>query len=431
MSTSFIPIRRSAVVVSALLAVIGLTLAGCTSPPSATDRAPASTAGDGHGFVAGAAEMPEPQLRLITLGETGLQAFDPATGDSVALLDEAQGALSSDGRYAVVTEPDGRATVVDTGTWTVPHGDHSHYYLAEPRSLGRLDDRADAGPARLASSTTLTAVSLPGAGDSSAGEGLGIVLDGEALADGRLEERARIPLAAGGALLPLEDLLVGPAPDSENVEAGALASYSADGIRLDVEADCAAPAGAELTRVGAAFSCADGAVLATAETGGGSIRFERIPYPDDIADGDRAMSFAGRPGRPDVAAVAGGRGAWLLDTRDRRWTLLPSPAPLLRATAVGDADGTVVGVDVEGRIVVLDAQSAGDGAAPARSEPVLAAEIVDGQVPAELVFEVDADRAYVNAPSAGTVLEIDYRDRARIARTLDIPGGAAALAEVG
>jgi hypothetical protein len=375
--------------------------------------------------------MPEPQLRLITLGETGLQAFDPATGDSVALLGEAEGALSSDGRYAVVTEPDGRATVVDTGTWTVPHGDHSHYYLAEPRSLGGLDDGADAGPARLASSPTLTAVSFPGADDSSTGAGLGIVLDGEALADGRLEERARIPLAAGGVLLPLGDLLVGPEPGSENTEEGALASYSADGMRLDVETGCAAPAGAALTRVGAAFGCAHGAVLATAETDGGTVRFERIPYPDGTADGDRATSFAGRPGRPDLAAVAGGRGAWLLDTRDRRWTLLPSPAPLLRASAVGDADGTVVGVDVEGRIVVLDANGAADGTEPARSEPVLATEIVDGKLPAELVLEVDADRAYVNAPSAGTVLEIDYRDRARIARTLAIPGGAAALAEVG
>jgi hypothetical protein len=47
------------------------------------------------------------------------------------------------------------------------------------------------------------------------------------------------------------------------------------------------------------------------------------------------------------------------------------------------------------------------------------------------VLEVDADRAYVNAPRASTVLEIDYRDSARIARTLEIPGGAAALAEVG
>jgi hypothetical protein len=44
---------------------------------------------------------------------------------------------------------------------------------------------------------------------------------------------------------------------------------------------------------------------------------------------------------------------------------------------------------------------------------------------------VDVSRAYVNSPSTGLVHEIDYVDNARIARSLDVDGDAAALVEVG
>ncbi|MCS5715742.1 ABC transporter [Herbiconiux sp. CPCC 205716] len=451
MNPSSIPVRPAAAAV-----LLALVLGGCASLPDAAPGVGSAAAapspepsGDGHGFVAGAVEMPEPQLRLVTLGSTGLQAFDPATGESLTIpgamgdavrtddtAPDDDGTLTSDGRHAFVTRADGDVSVVDTGTWTVPHGDHSHYYLAEPRPVGRLDVGGDRGRPRAASSPALTTLSFPGASEGAAG--LGVALDTEALAAGRLEERARIPLVPAGALLPLDGRLIGTVTPSDDAQS-ALVVYDAEGDPLSTGVDCAGAAGAALTRVGAVFGCADGAVLATTEAAtegateaatedgdAAGIAFERIPYPEGASATDRATSFAARPGRPDLAAVAGDRGAWLLDTRARSWTLLTSPAPLLRATAVGDADGTVVGVDVEGRIVVL----AADGSV-VRSEPVLAGELVGGELPPAIVLEVDADRAYVNTPSTGAVLEIDYRDGARIARTLAMPGGSAALAEVG
>ena len=111
------------------------------------------------------------------------------------------------------------------------------------------------------------------------------------------------------------------------------------------------------------------AVLATADSSG-DVTLERIPYPAGTAASDVATSFQARPGRPAVASVAGTRGAWLLDTRARTWTLIETPEPLLRATAVGDSDDTVVAVDVSGRVVVLSPEGV-----LAQTEPLVAADL--------------------------------------------------------
>ena len=72
-------------------------------------------------------------------------------------------------------------------------------------------------------------------------------------------------------------------------------------------------------------------------------------------------------------------------------------------------------------MLVLDATGAQLGA----TDPLLADAIAAGAAP---TIDVDAARAYVPVDD-GTVLEIDYADGARIARTL--PLDAAFVAEVG
>lgn len=46
-------------------------------------------------------------------------------------------------------------------------------------------------------------------------------------------------------------------------------------------------------------------------------------------------------------------------------------------------------------------------------------------------LQVDADRAYVNVPGRGEVVEIDYADAARVARTLPAEVAPDHLAETG
>jgi hypothetical protein len=411
-----------AVLVTALGSLLALTACAVVTPTSG----PAPQSAAPHGHVDGATEVQEPQLRLVSLDTSGaLSAFDPASEESVDLgtLDDTA-MLSTDGRYAFSSTLDGRLTIVDIGAWTVPHGDHLHYYLADPRTVGELDEGAGAGAARVASSSAVTSAYFPGSGT-------GVVLDADALGEGRLTELSRIEGAPhDGALMPLGTHVVGSVASSQGPDgdgmprASAVQAYTSDGVAVGDEQDCAELQGAAITRVGVIFGCADGALLATEAEG--TIAFDRIPYPETTSVGDRATSFALRTGRPTVAAVSGERGAWLLDTRAGTWTLLPSDVALLRATAVGDSDGTVVAVDAEGRIVVL-----GPGRVAASSEPVLAGDIVGGSLADGITLEVDSSRAYVNSPSTGLVHEIDYADDARIARSLDVSGDASFLVETG
>jgi hypothetical protein len=246
-----------------------------------------------------------------------------------------------------------------------------------------------------------------------AGSGEAVLLDNAALADGKIAELFRIETGADtGIVAPLaEGALV--------TDGDELVFHDASGAATDASTECAAASGAITTRVGVVVGCADGAVLATWEDAAAA--FERIPYPD-ATDADRALSFDGRKGRPTVAALAGDSGFWLLDTRERAWQLVATETPLVRVSAVDDAEGHVVAVDAEGRVKVY---IAGTGAQVAATEP-LPVEMGD-----TVSLTVDEQRAYVNAPVARIVFEIDYADGARVARTLETPTSPRFVAEVG
>jgi len=415
MKTARIPSTTAALAAAALL-----TLTACSSAaPTAADDDSAT----GHGYVEGASEMQEPQLRLATIdGAGGLASFDLVSGETAELATVAgETSLTTDGRYLFAADAHtGGVRIVDTGAWTVPHGDHSHYYLAEPRIVGDIDGGADAGAARISAGTVATAIWF---GDT----GTGIVLDVDALAHGELTELGRVETTPhDGVLVPLGRHLVGSAAAAPGESASSLRVYGLDGDTVGGAAvDCNNARGSATTRVGVVVGCADGAVLAT-ETAEGAVAFETIAYPAGTPAGDVATAFSGRPGRPAVAAIAGTRGAWLLDSRARTLALVATPEPLLRVSAVGDADGLIVAVGASGRLLVL----LPDGLL-AQTEPLLAADIVDGVLAEGVSVEVDIARAYVNSPSAGVVYEIDYADDARVARTLDVPGDAAQMVETG
>ena len=398
------PHRPIPAAVAACAAALAVT--GCSADPA---PAAAGTAATGaHGYVAGAEELSEPQLQLAYLDDAGaVHTLDLLTGEPAELGDVGDvAAVDDDGRFLfAASDPAGELTVVDTGTWTVDHGDHVHYYRAPARVVGTIDW---SGEVRAASSETLTALFSPTTGT-------GVVLDRAALGAGELEERAVVRTEPhDGALVPLGDRLV-------STGAASVVARDPAGEPLPGPGeDCAEPRGGQATRVGVVVSCADGAVLAT-ETADG-VAFERIPYPAAVAAEERAAGFANRPGRPAVAAPAGGSGVWLLDTRARSWQRLATETAWVHAVAADDDHDRVVGVDVTGRVVVLDPE-AGTTAA---TGPVLPVDRLD-----EVDLQVDADRAYVNVPGGTELLEIDYADGARLARTFPAAVTPAHLAETG
>jgi hypothetical protein len=366
-------------------------------------------AADAHGYVEGATEATEPQLTLATLdaaGELALLDLLAETTNPVGVIEDAT-TFSTDGRFVFASAAaSGDLTIVDTGVWTVDHQDHSHYYRAEPRVVGVLDG---AGDAVVTGGGSTVAVTSPAGGT--------LLLDHEALGAGEIERVGEIADATVAA----------PIGSSVLAGVGDTAVVVTSAGRTTTETPCPDPAGSIGTRVGTVIGCADGAVLATVD-GDGTVALERIPYPQTVAADDRAVDFRGRPGRPTIAAVAGLTGAWLLDTRERTWTLLPTEVPLLLVSAADDRDGRVVALAADGRVLVLDPAS---GATVAATAPLLGVTVADPALLAGVELAVDANRAYVNAPAEGFVYEIDYADSARVARTFPVPGSPVFAAETG
>ena len=415
--------------VGGLLAAVTLIgTAACASP--AADPAPSASAVP-HGYVAGAAEMAEPQLHLATVNAAGdLALLDLLDGSSTpaGTLDQVSD-VSTDGRYLfAASAAAGTVTVVDTGVWTVDHEDHQHYYRAEPAELGAV---TGVGAGVAAGGGSLSTVRFADAGT-------GVILDHQALGDGEITELGRIDGEPGaGVLVPFGDQVIDGRTDAPgSAGQAALRVFDATGQPVaGATADCAELSGTITTRVGVVFGCADGAVLASS-TADAPISFERIPYPDGVTAADRALQFGNRAGRPTVAAVAGESGAWLLDTRERSWLTLTTETPLWQVVAVDDADAHVVALARDGRVLVLDAATGGTVAA---TEPLLGATLAAAAADpagadallAGVELTVDANRAYLNAPTDGLVYEIDFADSARIARTFPVDGEPRFLAETG
>ncbi|PYY43365.1 ABC transporter [Curtobacterium sp. MCPF17_046] len=399
--------RPAPIAVPAALGVAAaLLLSSCSAPdadPPGASGGPSSASAKPHGFVEGASEASEPQLRLLLADAAGSVAVHDLLAAETESLDDvpAPEHAATDGRFLATSDGE-RTTIVDGGAWTVDHGDHTHYYDAAARVVGSLDG---AGPVTIASSESTTTLAWSASGRA-------VALDRDALGQGEVRETARVDDA--GVLLPLGTLLVSGDSAGDRVRV-----LDAAGEPTGVDATCVDPAGGIVTRVGAVVGCADGAVLVTEDPDGGDPVVETV----GVAAGStlpRATDFANRTGRPTVAALAGDTGYWLLDTRERSWQHVPTDRPLRQVVAVDDTDEHVVALDADGRVLVW---SGGDSA-PVTTEPLVSSA-------AGATLQLDAQRAYLSDPEESVVHEVDFADDARVARSIDVPVRPDVLAEVG
>ena len=410
------------------LPLLALTLASCSTAadsadsaadtPTASSSAPAPL-GDGHGALEGSTEVAEPQLHLMTLDVEGrVDLLDLADGTTTALgqVPEVSDTVT-DGRYLFASSATtGAMTVIDSGMWTWDHEDHFHYYNGESRTIGTVEGE---GEAVVTSGSSTTGVYFPDSGKGS-------VLDNDALARGELSVRAELSIDPHpGMLVPLADVTLLTRPGTDGI-AASVQAHDREGEPIDgAIADCVDARGTITTSVGVVIGCDDGALLVTLDDG--DITYERIPYPAGTS-APKATEFRAREGRPTVAAVAGDHGAWLLDTRERSWQLVPTDVPLLQVSAVDDREGHVVALAEDGRVLVL---TAGTGGTIASTEPLLPQTLTDPALLAGVELTVDQQRAYLNAPAEQTLFEIDFADSGRIARSFDTDTVPAHLAEVG
>ncbi|WP_253859775.1 hypothetical protein [Prauserella alba] len=373
----------------------GITLAACGGNAE-TARPQDSTTP--HGYVEGAEEATEPQLRLVAAeGDgRGVRVVDLLTEDVTDLPggDRVTGAVT-DGRFAFLSGG-GRTRVVDSGAWTVEHGDHNHYYRTRPGGAGVVDGTVTGAW----SDSDVTALARE--------DGTTVVLDREKLEAGEIDERETID----GLAVPFEQHLVVAGGDG-------LAVRERDGGRVgDIDATCGDPTRAAVTTRGVVFGCDDGAVLVGEDDG--EFTGEHVPYPEG---GPEAGAFHQRPGSETVGAVAGKQGAWSLDTGEGTWTLAES-GPAAAVTATG-ADGPLLVLTEDGVLHAYDAETGEETA----TAPLLDRG-ADG-VPDGVTITADTNRAYVNDPATSTVHEIDYHDDLRVARTFDLDVTPSQLVEAG
>ncbi|MFD4353655.1 zinc ABC transporter permease AztB [Nocardia sp. NPDC058518] len=425
------------------LAAVPLVGCGAGELPVVEEAAP-------HGFVAGAEEMSEAQTRVVVADMAGaVRVIDLLTEEVTPIgpvgpeSDRAQpdpsasgrpspspsggdqrvptAGVVADGRFAYLSAG-ASVQVVDSGAWTVDHGDHRHYYRAPIREVGAVAV-GDGG----------TATREPGGGGSGAGSAL--VGAGGAEVVGAYSDAAvaSVVLGSGATILFDRGVLDGGVAEAQRRVDGIAVPYAErivvadnsgrvevrgrDGAAGQVQsAACPQPKGQAVTRRGVVFGCADGALVVAQRDG--AFVAEKIPYP--VQASERASAFTHRPGSTTLTAIAGRDAVWTLDIRKKTWTRTPIADPVAVNTA-GEGSS----------LLVLTRDGVLHGIDPVTGTETARTPLIAGPVEGHPVICVDPERAYINDSRARIVHEIAYNDNLRVARTFSLDIAPSLMVETG
>ncbi|PSM44678.1 hypothetical protein C6Y14_00585 [Streptomyces dioscori] len=398
---------------SAALALTALLATSCARERDNDARpAASSSSSTAHGYVKGAKEAAEQQSRLILNdpADGAGRVLDLITG-KVHTTDRIEGAnrLGTDGRFGYLHTSDG-THVLDSGAWTVNHGDHVHYYSAAIRDVG---DLPRSRRAQVRSDVAVTAVT-DHAGKS-------VLYDRSKLEKGEIASSRTLPGTYTGAVVPYGEHLLAFAGEGGTPHLVVLDRKGRRVAAPEADVECERPRGDAVTRRGVVLGCADGALLVRAEDGAFSA--EKIAYSGDVPAKERAATFRQRPGSDTLTAPAGDDAVWVLDVTERTWTRVET-GPVVAATTAGEGSPLLV-LETDGSLHGYDVAT---GKHLARTEQLLTEQKRTDSAP---VIEVDRSRAYVNDARGKKVYEIDYNDNLRVARSFDLDIEPVLMAETG
>ncbi|MFJ3933961.1 hypothetical protein [Streptomyces sp. NPDC090029] len=399
----------------ALLAVVLMTTGCAGQDGTGSTRESPSSSVTPHGYVEGATEAAEQQSRLL-LGDAG-------TGDT-RVLDLITGKVQHTARRAGVTEltTDGRfgyfhgangTHVLDSGAWTVDHGDHVHYYRAKIQEAGEIPGGAGAGIRSDAGVVVVTDA-----------DGKSRVHPRAELEKGALGTPDELPGTYAGPVVPYAEHLIALTQEGDGPAEVAVLDRSGKRVTAP-QARCESPRGDAVTRRGVVLGCADGALLVYEDDG--AFAAEKIPYGKDVPEVERAADFRHRPGSTTLTAPAGKDAVWVLDVTKRAWTRVET-GPVVAANTAGEGSPLIV-LETDG---ALHSYDTADGKEATVTDPLLQGApegVADGTTAP--VIEVDRSRAYLNDPEGKRVYEIDYNDDLRVARTFDLDIRPSLMAEAG
>lgn len=389
-------------VLIALIAAFPLALTACSAtepePPVGGGAAP-SPAHDGQPSAEGT-EVAAVTPRLVLSHDGGLQVLDATSLEPVADL-PAEGFLrlnpAGDGRHAMGSVAGG-FQVLDAGTWAVPHGDHSHYYTAEP-VLTDVTYPAQA-PGHVVSHAGGVTLFDDGTGTVT-------VLDAAQVAvgpEGAVLRSYTAPAAHHGVAVELADGTLVVTEGTEEQRTG-IRVLDADGTQTATAEDCPGVHGAEVAAGEAVVAGCEDGVLVYADG--------QTTHADSPDDYGRIGNQAASPDSPIVlgdyksdpgADLERPTRVSLTDTRTAEITLVDLPASYtFRSLARGDGgEALVLGTD--GAIHVIDPE-AGE---LERSIPVIDTweEPQEWQQPRPTIAVADGT-AYVSDPGAQAIYAVD------------------------
>jgi DNA-binding beta-propeller fold protein YncE len=415
---------------AAAAALAALALAGCSAAQPATT---ASTAAhdehadhdhDEHGHDDAATEASGPQPRLALTYDGGIMVVDATSLEVVADLPiEGFNRVNpaGDGRHVYVSTTGGWA-VLDLGTYTQPHGDHTHSYTSEPQLTDVLVD-ADT-PGHVVNHDGKTALFDDGTGNVT-------VLDTAALTE-QVEAGSLDPLstyttdeAHHGVAVPLADDTMFVTVGDEESRSGAMV-IDAYGNVIASSDECPGihgetTVGSDLVLAG----CEDGALLSHGD------HFHKITSPDDF--GRIGNAFTATDSNVVLGDYKtdpdGGNGLTqisLIDTVDEEIQLVDTGSTYTwRGLARGE-DGEALVLGTDGVLRVFDADS---------GELIREIEVTDEwEVPEEWQTAHPAitqhrGYVYVTNPDTSEVSVVDYTS-GEVTQTATLPHASNELALV-
>lgn len=368
------------------------------SPPPATSSPSTSLTEDDHEAGSGATEAAASAPRLAISYDSGVQVLDGTTLKVLA-DEEFDGFVrlnpAGDGRHLLVAAQGG-FHVLDGGAWEEPHGDHSHFYTADPHVTGTVFPAEE--PGHVVTHAGRTVLFDDGTGQVTA-------FDSDELEDSNRDERSyATPSAHHGVAVELSDGRMVVSEGTEDARTG-IRVLDADGHEIAASDQCPDVHGetvaADETVV---IGCADGVLVYRDAT------ITKVQSPDaygrignQFGTEDSTIVLGDYKSDPDADIELTTRVS-LIDTETAQMRLVDLPSSYwYRSLGRGEhGEGVVLGID--GALHVIDTAAG----TVARSVPVISPwEISENwQDPQPQVFTMDGT-AYVSDPAGRAVHAVD------------------------
>ena len=393
---------------AATLLALSTTLAACTSAsePAEPSGARADSSGAPSNSADAAADGGEAPAtveqraatpRLVATYDGGLLVLDSGTLETVAdipLDGFARVNPAGDGRHVAVST-EGGFRLLDAGTWTEPHGDHSHHYTSAPTLT---DAGVDAGtPGHVVVHDGKTAF-------FDDGSGLATVVASDSVADEVAQRRAlESESPHHGVAVAFDDGEVVSTLGDPDSRTGAIAR-DASGEETARTEQCPGVHGEAAARDAIVLGCTDGALIYS----GGD--FTKVDAPDDYG---RLGNLSGSPASEVVlgdykvdeeAELERPTRVSLVDTEQATLRLVDLPASYSFRSLGRGPDGEALVLGTDGALHVID---------PGTGELTRSLDVVepwteptDWKEPRPTLYVQDGS-AYVSDPANARLVAVD------------------------